>query len=303
MRFDGAERQVGVVFWATPVDNNCYWSVRFFSLPCLVEEGSIHKQPRAGNLLSQVISPRKDALENSTSVNKSASKRRRGIVIMATQPRQQPQAVSHSTSLTIRDPDLANALECLRNKPVVELSAVRTLHIRLNETNLLYWYGSVLPGAHEVFDDEDLEVYTRIYPVPESLRISSPSEVFRAMLRFIAESFDLGKLDLEVNISAVAWSLFEDRGAGAYGGEVDEEWKFIYDFFMDVGRALAEVFKGSDLREIRVETSIWDGMGPWLSGQISGRETAVVGNLPEYHDIGMHLLSDKAASVQKGEQI
>lgn len=212
--------------------------------------------------------------------------------------------MSPSTSLTIRDPDLASALESLRNKPGVELSAVRTLHTRLNETNLLYWQGSVWPVAHEVFDNEDLEAYTQIYPAPESLRTSNPSEVFRAMLRFVAESFDLGILDLEVNVSHVAWSLFEDRGEGAYGGdEVDEEWKFIYDFFMDVGISLAEVFKGSNLREIRVETSIWDGMGPWLSGQISGRETAVVGNLPEYHDASMRLLSDEAASVHKAEQI
>lgn len=128
--------------------------------------------------------------------------------------------------------------------------------------------------------------------------------MFRAILRFVAESFDLGKLDMKVNVSAAAWSLFKDRGAGAYGGdEVDEEWKFIYDFFMDVGRALAEVFKGSDLREIGVETSIWDGMGPWLSGQISGRKTAVVGNLPENHHVGMRLLSSEAASEPKGEQI
>lgn len=223
---------------------------------------------------------------------------------MATQLQQQPQAVSLSPSLTIRDPDLANALESLRNTPAVELSAVRTLHIWLNETNLLYWYGPVLPGSHEVFDDEDLEAYGRIYPALESLRTSSPSVVFRMMLRFIAENFDLGKLDLGVNVSHVAWSFFEDTGAGAYGGdEVDQDWKFIYDFFMDVGTTLAEVFKGSDLQEIRVETSIWDGMGPWLSGQISGEKTAVVGNLPEYHDVGMRLLSGEAASELKGEQI
>lgn len=225
---------------------------------------------------------------------------------MATQAQAQPQPVLPSTCLTIRDHDLANALESLRNTPAVELSAMRTLHIRLNETNLLYWYGSgsVLPWAHEVFDDEDLEAYEQIYPAPELLRTSSPREVFRAMLRFVAENFDLEQLDLEVNVSHVAWSFFEDRGAGAYGGdEVDEEWKFIYDFFMDVGRALAEVFKGSNLRAIRVETSIWDRMGPWLSGQISGRETAVVGNLPEYHDVGMRLLSGEGVSEPKGEQI
>lgn len=126
---------------------------------------------------------------------------------------------------------------------------------------------------------------------PASSRASSPSEVFRAMLRFIAESFDLRKLDLEVNASAAAWSLFEDTIAGAYGDDIDQEWKFIYDFYMDVGRALAEVFEGSDLRGVHVETSIWDGMGPWLMGQISGkRETVVADILPKYHDAGMRLL-------------
>lgn len=199
------------------------------------------------------------------------------------------------TSLTIRDPDLDNALQSLRAIPAEELSAVHTLHIVLNETNLLYWHGSVWSGAHEVFNDQDLEDYARLYPAPASLRASKPSEVLRAILRFVAESFDLGKLDLEVKASSAAWSLFEDTIAGAYGGG-DHEWMFIYDFFIDIGRALAEVFEGSDLRELRVETSIWDGMGPWLVRQITGRETFVNGNLPEWHDVGMRLLSGQAVS-------
>lgn len=202
---------------------------------------------------------------------------------------------SPPTSLTIRDPDLANALESLRITPAEGLSAVRTLRIVLNETNLLYWHGSVWPGAYEVFNDHDLEDYARLYTPPTSLRASSPSEVFRAMLHFVAESFDLGKLDLEVNASSAAWSLFEDTIAGAYGGG-DHEWMFIYDFFMDIGRALAEVFEGSVLGELRVETSIWDGMGPWLAGQVHGRETVVDGNMPAWHDSGMRLLSGDAVS-------
>lgn len=225
---------------------------------------------------------------------------------MATQPQPQPQpqATLPPTSLTVRDSDLANALESLRTTPAVELSAVRTLCIVLTETNLLHWHGSLWPGVHAVYDDDDLEEYARLYPGPVSSRASSPSEVFRAMLRFVAESFDLGKLDLEVNASSAAWSLFDDLAAGAYGGdEVDQEWKFIYDFYMDVGRALAEVFEGSDLREVRVKTSIWDGMGAWLVGQISGRETVVAGNLPEYHDAGMRLLSGEGVSKPKGEDI
>lgn len=199
------------------------------------------------------------------------------------------------TSLTIRDPDLANALESLRAKTPVELSAIRTLRVVLNETNLLYWHGSVWPGAYEVFNDQDLEDYARMYPPPTSLKASSPSEVFRAILRFVAENFDIGKLDLEVNASSAAWSLFEDTIAGAYGGG-DHEWMFMYDFFMDIGRALAEVFKGRDLGKLHVETSIWDGMSPWLAGQITGRETVVDGNLPAWHDVGMRLLSREAVS-------
>lgn len=124
------------------------------------------------------------------------------------------------------------------------------------------------------------------------------------MLRFVAKNFDLRKLNLEVD-AREAWGLFEDAAAGAYGGdEVDQEWKFIYDFYMDVGKALAEVFKSSDLREFHVRTSIWDGIGPWLVGQISGREDMVVaGILPEYHDVGMQLLSGEEVSKSKREEV
>lgn len=247
-------------------------------------------QPRMSRLLFQDLFPTKVASENSTSVNNCISKRRTGRFIMATQ--------SPPTSLTIRDPDLANALESLRITPAEELSAVRTLRIVLNETNLLYWHGSVWPGAYEVFNDHDLEDYARLYPPPTSLTTSSPSEVFRAILRFVAENFDLGKLDLEVNASSAAWSLFEDTIAGAYGGG-DHEWMFIYDFFMDIGRALAEVLGGSDLRELRVETSIWDGIGPWLAGQITGTDTVVEGNMPGWHNVGMRLLSGEQVSESR----
>lgn len=210
---------------------------------------------------------------------------------MDTQPQPQPQAIFPPTSLTIRDSDLANALDSLRTTPAAEVSAVRTLRIVLTEANLLHWHGSLWPGVHAVFDDEDLNEYARLYPAPASSSTNSPSKAFRALLRFVAGSFDLGKLDLEVNASSAAWSLFEDTIAGAYGGNIDQEWRFIYDFYMDVGRALAEVFAGSELRELRVETSIWDGMGPWLVGQITGRETVVAGGLPEYHDAGTRLSS------------
>lgn len=73
---------------------------------------------------------------------------------MATQP--QP------TSLTIRDSDLASALESLQATPAVE--SVRTLRIVLTEANLLYWHGSLWPGVHAVYNDDDLEEYARLYP-------------------------------------------------------------------------------------------------------------------------------------------
>lgn len=210
---------------------------------------------------------------------------------MATQP--QAQAPLPPTNLTIRDSDLVNALESLRTTPAAELSAVRTLRIVLDEANLLYWHGSFWPGLYEVFDDWMMDDYARVFPAPASVSVSPPSKAFRALLRYVAESFDLGKLDLEVNASDCSWSIFGDTIAGAYGGDIDEEWKFMYDFFMDVGRALAEVFRGSALRELRVTTSIWDGMGPWLEGQISGRETVVTDILPKYHDVEVPLSTDQ----------
>lgn len=213
---------------------------------------------------------------------------------MATQP--QPQVTVPPTSLTIREPDLADALESLRTIPAAELSAVRTLRIVLTDSNLLHWHGSIWPGMDLVFNDYDFEDYARLYPAPESLSAGSPSERFRALLRFVAESFDLGKLHLEVNASDASWNFFGDTIAGAYGGDIDEEWKFMYEFFMDVGRALAEVFRGSGLRDLSVTTSIWDGMGPWLEGQVTGRETVVTDILPKYHDVGTRLLSDEKAN-------
>lgn len=212
---------------------------------------------------------------------------------MATQP--QPQGTVPPTSLTIDEPDLAIALESLRTKPAAELSAVRTLQIILTEESILYWHESLWPGFDLVFNDEDVEEYARLYPAPASLSTGSLSRQFRALLRFVAESFDLGKLHLEVNASRASWSFFGDTIAGAYGEDIDEEWKFMYEFFMDLGRALAEVFRGSGLRDLSVTTSIWDGMGPWLEGQITGRETVVTDILPRYHNVGTRLSSDEKA--------
>ncbi|KAG6362723.1 hypothetical protein INS49_007816 [Diaporthe citri] len=173
--------------------------------------------------------------------------------------------------LTIRDRDLGRALGTLRATPAAELFAVRTLRIVLTEPNVLYWHGSLWPAARAVFDDED---------------------EFRALLRFVAKNFDLAKLDWEVDARSAAWGLFEDKGAGAYGGEeVDEDWKFVYEWYLEVGRALADVLRGRKLQRLSVKTSIWNGMGPWLTGQSTGTEIVVDGSLPRYHDVGMRLLS------------
>lgn len=71
-------------------------------------------------------------------------------------------AQTQPTSLTIRDLDFTNALESLQTTPAVE--SVRTLRIVLTDANILYWHGSVWPGAHVVFNDGDFEEYARIYP-------------------------------------------------------------------------------------------------------------------------------------------
>lgn len=210
----------------------------------------------------------------------------------------------HSTTLTIRDSDLAHSLRTLRNKPTAELSAIRTLRVVFTEANLLYWHGSLWPERlRSAFDADDLDEYAKLYPQPPAAGSSSsppPSEAFRALLRFVAEICDLGNLDLEVDASSAPWSLFQDKGAGAYGGdEVDDDWRFVYEFYLDVGRALAEVFapgtpagKPLLLRHLSIKTSIWDGMGDWLVAQTSGRgdTVAAAGGLPRYHETGMRLL-------------
>lgn len=236
----------------------------------------------------------------------------RGLSLtMATPPGLQPQAPSASppTSLTIRDSNLAQALSALQTTPATKLSAVRTLRITFTESNLLHWHGSLWPGVRAAFDDDDLDEYARLYPAPTPALASSPndprpssapsSQAFRALMHFVAENFDLGNLDLEVDAGSAAWSLFEDKGAGAYGGdEVDEDWRFVYELYLDVGRALTEAFWGKELRRVVVKTSIWDGMGPWLAGQITGGvRTVNLGRLPGYHDATSRLVSGKGRIV------
>ncbi|ROW13088.1 hypothetical protein VPNG_05912 [Cytospora leucostoma] len=161
---------------------------------------------------------------------------------------QRPQAASHPTSLTILESDLVHALSALRDTPAAELSAIRTLHISFNESNLLYWHGSRWPGERDAMDDDGIEENTRLYPAPASLATSSPREAFCALLRFIAEDFDLGALDLEIDASWAVHSLIDIGIAYLNYDELEQYWRFIYEWYMDLGRALGEVFAGKELR-------------------------------------------------------
>lgn len=214
------------------------------------------------------------------------------IPTMATQGHLQSQPEHLATSLTIRDPDLAHALEVLRSTPTTELFAVRNLCIRFEGTNLLHWHGTIWPGVSVVFDEDDMTDYARLYPAPPS----PPREAFRQLLLFIVSTFDLQRLNLEICANSAAWGLFEDMGAAAYGrDEVDDEWRFIYEFFLDVGRVLFEVFNGRKLKKIHVETSIWDDVGPWLDAQITGEEPVLaIKDVPRYHTAETRLVVDKS---------
>lgn len=110
----------------------------------------------------------------------------------------------------------------------------------------------------------------------------------------MANNFDLENLHLVVDVQSAAWLIFSDAGAGAYGGEEVEEgtdWRFIYEWYLDVGKVILEVLAGRELQDLSVIASIWDGMGPWLTGRITGNETVVPpAKLPRYHDAGLRLL-------------
>lgn len=204
------------------------------------------------------------------------------------QPKPQPQA---SPSLTIRNTDLTDALHTLRTTSSIE--ALSALRIVITEANLWHWHGSPWPGACAAFDDDDMDGYTRLFPTPLPPS-PPPREAFRELLRLVARRCNLAALDLEVDLSEAAWGLFGGSGAAAYCDAVDQEWRFVYEFYMDVGRVLAEVFgERGELRGLEVKTVIWDGVGAWLVGQIRGREAAVAGGLPEYHNAATRLLPGK----------
>ncbi|KAK7736125.1 hypothetical protein SLS53_007152 [Cytospora paraplurivora] len=202
------------------------------------------------------------------------------------------------TLLSIRDDDLAHSLSVLRTKPTAELSAIRNVRINFTEANLLKWQGTYWPGVWDAFDEEMLEGPERMSPILKTSTLvdNPPSQAFRAILRWIAENFDLGNLTLYINASDASWTLFANCGAAAYSpqDEVDSDWRFIYDWYLDLGRALAELFEGGGgLLELQVSTSIWDGMGAWLVGQVTGRKMVISEYMPQFQDPGMQLLSGK----------
>lgn len=202
------------------------------------------------------------------------------------------------TVLSIRDDDLAHALSVLRTKSAAELSAIRNVRFRFTEANILHWHKSYWPGVYFAFDEEDMKTFERIHPILKTSTLveNPPSEAFRALLRWVAENLDLKNLTLYLNAGDSSWSLFGDCGAAAYATEddVDHDWRFIYDWYLDLGRALAEVFQGGGgLRELQIWTQIWEGMGEWLVGQFTGRGTVLPKLMPRFHDPRMQLLSGK----------
>lgn len=219
---------------------------------------------------------------------------------------EQPTPSPPPTTLTLRHPDLLHSLATLRALPSSSLSSLHTLCIIPTDPDLLRWHGHTWPSASAVFDEDDLREYAEIFPPPDPASSSpAPKESFRALLRLVSEGCDLASLDLEVDLGRAAWSLFEDKAAAAYGGdEVDEEWRFVYEFYVDAGRALVEVFRGRAMpRSLVVRTTIWEGMGEWLVGQVTGRSIEVTGGLPPYHNVHMSLLTAGGDGGVNGDSI
>lgn len=172
--------------------------------------------------------------------------------------------------------------------PMEKLSSIHTLQIIFAEPSLLSWHGTYWKDLDIVFEDEDIEDYRRMFPESQGASTPPPREVFRTILQFVADTFDLGNLHLIINVESAAWLIFSDAGAGAYGGDEVEEgpdWRFIYEWYLDVGKVILEVLAGHELLDLSVLASIWNGMGPWLTGKMAGKATVVpAGKVPRYHD-------------------
>lgn len=202
---------------------------------------------------------------------------------------------STSASLTIHDGDLKRALATLRSVPAAKLSSIRTLQIMFSEPNLLSWHGTYWKDLNIVFEDEDIENYKRMFPESQAPSTPPPRDVFRTLLQFVANNFDLENLHLIINVESAAWLIFSDAGAGAYGGDEVEEgpdWRFIYEWYLDVGKVILDVLAGHELLDLSVLASIWSGMGPWITGIVAGKETVVpAGKVPRYHNGDSKLLA------------
>ncbi|ROW06366.1 hypothetical protein VPNG_07549 [Cytospora leucostoma] len=197
----------------------------------------------------------------------------------ATKPRNQQ---TDFTSLVVCKRDLAEALSILRAKSATDLSAIRTLRFELDDVNLYYWWGTLLQDGGPLWDEEERADVLRVYPTPESVAAGNPPRsMFRAVLRFIAENFDLGELDLVIDAKSGSWDIWWDRTcAWGYNHEPpeerDPEFKFMYEIFLDIGRAVGEVFHDKQLRSLSIITDVWEGVGEWLTGRLNGTETATV---------------------------
>ncbi|KAK7729986.1 hypothetical protein SLS53_009101 [Cytospora paraplurivora] len=160
------------------------------------------------------------------------------------------------TSLVIYERDLAEALSILRAKSATDLSAIRTLSFTLKDANLYYWWGTLLQDGGPLWDEEEREDILRVYPIPESVAAGNPPRsMFRALLRFIAENFDLGKLDLVVDAKNSSWNIW----------------------------AVGEVFHDKQLRSLSITTDVWEGVGEWLTGRLNGTEVATE-DVPCFHN-------------------
>lgn len=194
------------------------------------------------------------------------------------------------TSLEICEADLAEALSSLRARSAADLSAIRTLCITLEDTSLYYWWGTLLHDGGPLWDEENREDILRVNPVPESVAAGNPPRsTFRALLRFIAENFDLGKLELIIDTKRGSWDIWWDRTcAWGYNHEPreerDPEFRFMYEIFLDIGRAVGEVFHNKELRGLSITTDVWEGVGEWLTGRLTRTEVVVTGDMPCFHD-------------------
>jgi hypothetical protein len=112
----------------------------------------------------------------------------------------------------------------------------------------------------------------------------------------VAETFDLKELDLFNELGDAAWSFFDARGwtfSPMTEDEIDLEAKLLYDFYLDVGKAVAEVFQGWELHSVNMRTSIWEAIGPWVTSQINGVENVPTAYIPKYHTAETRLVSNE----------